>query len=113
MAKTYIQGDLKVPKLEGVVIQELTIREVIQAYRKAVKKVHPDISGYDSKEYFQEIGGAYEKILKIFSSHAHVFLHCLHPVRSLIFMDFLKLYYYLMSFILIYNCNIIPIFFIY
>ena len=65
MAKAYIQEDLKVLKLEDVDIQELTIREVIQAYRKAVKKVHPDVSGYDSKEDCQELGGAYERILKI------------------------------------------------
>ena len=65
MADNYIKKDLKVLNLEEIEIKELSIRDVIKAYRKATKKLHPDVSGYDSKEDFQELGGAYERILKI------------------------------------------------
>ena len=60
-----IQEDLKVLNLEEIDIKELSIRDVIKAYRKTAKKVHPDTSGYDSKEDFQKLGGAYERILKM------------------------------------------------
>ena len=65
MAKSQIIEDLKVLKLEKSSIEELSIRDVIKSYRKLAKKMHPDISGYDSKEDFQELGGAYERILKV------------------------------------------------
>ena len=65
MAGDTIKEYLKVLKHEGKTIEELSIREVIRAYRKLAKTVHPDISGYASKEDFQELGHAYEKMLEI------------------------------------------------
>ena len=43
----------------------MSIRDIIIAYRKLVRKVHPDTSGYDSKEEFQKLGNAYERTLEI------------------------------------------------
>ena len=59
-----IEKFLSILKLEKPV-EELSIRDVITAYRKLVKNVHPDTSGYASKEDFQKLGEAYESILKI------------------------------------------------
>ena len=64
-SKTQIDQDLKILNIEDKDIEELSIRDIINAYRKLVKKVHPDKSGYDSKEEFQRLGNAYERILKI------------------------------------------------
>ena len=60
-----IKKYLRILKLEGRTVEELTIREVILAYKRLVKSVHPDTSGYESKEDFQELGNAYEKMLEI------------------------------------------------
>ena len=67
MAKnqTQIDQDLQILKLEDRNIDELSIRDVILSYRKLAKKLHPDTSGYDSKEDFQALGNAYERILEI------------------------------------------------
>ena len=65
MAKSQIDKDLRVLKLEEERIEDLSIRDIIKNYRKLAKKLHPDVSGYDSKEDFQELGGAYERLLKV------------------------------------------------
>ena len=56
---------LNILKLEEKCLEELTIRDVIKAYKKLVRSLHPDTSGYASKEDFQKLGGAYECILKL------------------------------------------------
>ena len=60
-----IEKYLNILKLEGKSLEELSIRDVIQAYRKLAKNLHPDKSGYASKEEFQDLGEAYEHILKL------------------------------------------------
>ena len=65
-----IEKFLSVLKLEEKSVEELSIRDVITAYRKLVKNVHPDTSGYASKEDFQKLGEAYESILKIVVNRA-------------------------------------------
>ena len=60
-----IEECLSVLKLEERFVEELSVRDVIKAYRNLVKGVHPDTSGYASKEDFQKLGQAYESILKI------------------------------------------------
>ena len=62
---TQICQDLKILRIEDRNIEELSIRDIISSYRKLVKKLHPDTSGYDSKEDFQELGNAYERMLKV------------------------------------------------
>ena len=59
-----IKDDLKVLNIEDRSVEELTIREVIKAYKNLVKKVHPDVSGFDSNSEFQKLGNAYERVLK-------------------------------------------------
>ena len=59
------KNDLKTLNLDEKRIKELTIRDVIQAYRNLVRKFHPDVSGYDSNSDFQVLGGAYERVLGI------------------------------------------------
>ena len=56
---------LEILKLEDRKIENLSIREVIRAYRSLARSVHPDTSGYDSKEDFQKLGNAYESVLRI------------------------------------------------
>ena len=60
-----IEKYLIILKLEGKCLEELSIRDVIRAYKMLVKNVHPDTSGYASKEDFQELSEAYESILKL------------------------------------------------
>ena len=59
-----VMKDLKTLKLEDKDIEELSIRDVIKAYRNLVRKVHPDVSGYESNADFQDLGNAYERILR-------------------------------------------------
>ena len=67
MARNITQRDedLKILKIEDRNIEELSIRDIISSYRKLVRKLHPDTSGYDSKQDFQDLGNAYERMLKI------------------------------------------------
>ena len=65
MDEMNIKKQLRVLKLEGRTVEELSIREIILAYKRLAKSVHPDTSGYDSKEDFQELANAYEKILEV------------------------------------------------
>ena len=60
-----VKEDLKVLKLQDKVIENLSISEVIRAYRKLARFVHPDTSGYESTADFQVLGNAYERLLSI------------------------------------------------
>ena len=54
-------------------IENVTVRDVIKAYKRQALKVHPDKQGQDIteeektkfKELFQELNKSYERILKI------------------------------------------------
>ena len=60
-----VKDDLKILKLEDKKIEDISIREVIIAYRNLARSVHPDTSGYDSKADFQALANAYERILGV------------------------------------------------
>ena len=47
-----VKEDLKVLKLQDKEIENLSISEVIRAYRKLARFVHPDTSGYESTADF-------------------------------------------------------------
>ena len=60
-----IEKCLRILKLSEKSVEEFEIRDVIKAYRKLARNVHPDTSGYASKEDFQQLGEAYESMLEI------------------------------------------------
>ena len=60
-----VKNDLKVLELQDKEIENLSISEVIRAYRKLARFVHPDTSGYESTADFQVLGNAYERLLSI------------------------------------------------
>ena len=60
-----IQDDLETLRLHDSDVKELSVSEVIRAFRKMAKEVHPDRTQKDTNREFQDLSNAYQRILTI------------------------------------------------
>jgi curved DNA-binding protein CbpA len=64
MDTSILKKDLLILELEEKELDEVTIKDVIKAYRKKALRVHPDKAGKESTAAFQELNNSYERVLK-------------------------------------------------